>query len=81
MISSSLYASPAIRTMETLERVNISLGTPMRSGRGPRLLGTLESAVDELAHAARLDPQDVRLASYADTHPENGKPWSSKKLR
>jgi xanthine dehydrogenase YagR molybdenum-binding subunit len=81
VISSSLYASPAIRTTETMERVNISLGTPMRApAEGPGSWA-LESAMDELAHAAGLDPLDVRLASYAEIHPENGKPWSSKKLR
>lgn len=41
----------------------------------------LESAVDELAHALRMDPLALRLKNFAETDPENGKPWSSNYLR
>jgi xanthine dehydrogenase YagR molybdenum-binding subunit len=37
--------------------------------------------MDELAHALNMDPLDLRLINYAETDPESGKPWSSKKLR
>jgi xanthine dehydrogenase YagR molybdenum-binding subunit len=80
-ITQSLYASPAIETTETIERINVSLGTPMRApAEGPGSWA-LESAMDELAAAAGLDPLDLRLAAHADVHPGNGKPWSSKKLK
>jgi xanthine dehydrogenase YagR molybdenum-binding subunit len=79
-ISRSLYAAPAIWTSEEIERVNISLGTPMRApAEGPGSWA-LESAMDELAEQAGMDPLDLRIAAHADVHPENGKPWSSKKL-
>jgi xanthine dehydrogenase YagR molybdenum-binding subunit len=41
----------------------------------------LESAMDELAYALKMDPLALRLKNYADHDPENGKPWSSKYLR
>ncbi len=79
--SKSLYACPAIMTRQQLERVNIGLPTAMRAPvEGP---GTwaLESAMDELAIALKMDPLDLRLRNYAETDPHTGKPWSSKKLR
>ncbi|HEY5146797.1 MAG TPA: xanthine dehydrogenase family protein molybdopterin-binding subunit, partial [Polyangiaceae bacterium] len=41
----------------------------------------LESAMDELAYALRLDPLELRLRNYAETAPDDGRPWSSKSLR
>ena len=41
----------------------------------------LESAMDELAYALNMDPIALRLKNYAETDPEEGKPWSSKSLR
>jgi xanthine dehydrogenase YagR molybdenum-binding subunit len=79
--SKSLYASPAIRTRQLLERININVPTPMRAPvEGPGLW-PLESAMDELASALRMDPLDLRLANYAEADPHTGRPWSSKKLR
>jgi xanthine dehydrogenase YagR molybdenum-binding subunit len=78
--SLSLYASAAIQTSEKIERANVALGTPMRApAEGPGSWA-LESAMDELAEAAGIDPLDLRIVSHADVHPTNGKPWSSKKL-
>jgi xanthine dehydrogenase YagR molybdenum-binding subunit len=37
--------------------------------------------MDELARQLNIDPIDLRLKNYADTDPESGKAWSSKKLR
>ena len=79
--SKSLYACPAILTRQKLERVSVNLPTAMRAPvEGP---GTwaLESAMDELAVALKMDPLDLRLRNYAETDPNTGKPWSSKKLR
>lgn len=79
--SKALYATPAIRCSQKVERCNINLPTAMRAPvEGP---GTwaLESAMDELAHRLGVDPLDLRLANYAEVDPAHGKPWSSKKLR
>ncbi|HEX2533110.1 MAG TPA: xanthine dehydrogenase family protein molybdopterin-binding subunit, partial [Chitinophagaceae bacterium] len=41
----------------------------------------LESAMDELAHALKLDPIEFRLRNHADKDPERNLPWSSKHLK
>jgi xanthine dehydrogenase YagR molybdenum-binding subunit len=41
----------------------------------------LESAMDEMAYALNLDPIEFRLRNYAETDPENKKPYSSKFLK
>src|SRR5438552_7420932 len=41
----------------------------------------LESAIDELAVMANLDPIELRLRNYAETDPHQDKPFSSKSLR
>jgi xanthine dehydrogenase YagR molybdenum-binding subunit len=79
--SKTLYACPAIVTTQMLDRVHLNLPTAMRAPvEGP---GTwaLESAMDELAHAVKIDPLDLRLINYAEVDPHSGNPWSSKKLR
>jgi xanthine dehydrogenase YagR molybdenum-binding subunit len=41
----------------------------------------LESALDELAVALKIDPVELRLRNHADDDPESGRPWSSKSLK
>ena len=77
----SFYACDNISTGQQVRRGNMTLPTFMRSpwdGPGSWALG---SAMDELARLTGVDPLDLRLANYAETDPESGKPWSSKKLR
>jgi xanthine dehydrogenase YagR molybdenum-binding subunit len=76
-----LYASPNIETSHRL--VKLDLGTPTYQRAPGEATGTfaLESAMDELAEALRMDPLALRLKNYAEVDPESGKPWSSKSLR
>jgi xanthine dehydrogenase YagR molybdenum-binding subunit len=77
----SFYACDNISTSQRVQRGNMTLPTFMRSpwdGPGSWALG---SAMDELARLLKIDPLDLRLANYAETDPESGRPWSSKKLR
>ncbi|WP_186111183.1 xanthine dehydrogenase family protein molybdopterin-binding subunit [Burkholderia gladioli] len=77
----SFYASDHILATQRLQRGHVVLPTFMRSpwdGPGSWALG---SAMDELARTLNMDPIELRLANYAETDPESGKPWSSKKLR
>ena len=79
--SKSLYAVPALRLRQLVERVSLNVPTPMRAPvEGPGLWA-LESAMNELADAAGLDPLDVRLANFAETSPADGRPWSANGLR
>jgi xanthine dehydrogenase YagR molybdenum-binding subunit len=41
----------------------------------------LECGLDELSYALKIDPIELRLRNYAETDPENGKPYSSKFLK
>src|SRR5580704_13929052 len=80
-VSHSLYASPAIAT--TAEAVRRDTGTPLFMRAPGEASGSiaLESAIDEMAQAADLDPLEFRLRNYAEVEPVSGKPFSSKALR
>jgi xanthine dehydrogenase YagR molybdenum-binding subunit len=76
-----LYACPNVQTRHRL--VKIDVGTPTFQRAPGESTGTfaLESAMDELAIALRIDPLELRLRNYAEKDPEDGRPWSSKSLR
>ena len=79
--SRSFFACDNIVSSNRVRRGNMTLPTFMRSpwdGPGSWALG---SAMDELARSLNIDPLDLRLINYAETDPQSGKPWSSKKLR
>jgi xanthine dehydrogenase YagR molybdenum-binding subunit len=80
-VSRVLYASPAIATTTT--SVRLDTGTPLFMRAPGEASGSiaLESAMDEMALAAGLDPLDLRLRNYAEVEPISGKPFSSKALR
>ncbi len=80
-VAHTLYATPALSTSH--DAVRLDTGTPMfmrGPGEAPGSLA-LESAVDEMAEAAGMDPLTFRLKNYAETEPSSGKPFSSKALR
>jgi xanthine dehydrogenase YagR molybdenum-binding subunit len=80
-ISHTLYASPAISTSH--EAVRVDTGTPLFMRAPGEATGSiaLESAIDEMAQACRMDPLAFRLKNYAEVEPISGKPFSSKALR
>jgi xanthine dehydrogenase YagR molybdenum-binding subunit len=82
VIAPMLYASPNARAQHKLVRVNRGTPTSMRGpGESPGSFA-LESAMDELAYALKLDPIKLRLRNYTDTDPSHhNRPWSSKALR
>jgi xanthine dehydrogenase YagR molybdenum-binding subunit len=67
----------------TYQLVPLDLSTPCWA-RGPgETTGSfaLESAMDELAYALRLDPMALRLKNFADVDPNGERPWSTNYLR
>jgi xanthine dehydrogenase YagR molybdenum-binding subunit len=76
-----LYATPNMRAENLVVELNVSSPTYMRApGESPGTFA-LESAIDELAVALKMDPLQLRLVNYAESDPSDNKPWSSKSLR
>jgi xanthine dehydrogenase YagR molybdenum-binding subunit len=76
-----LYACPNLAVTHRLVPLNASLPTYMRApGEAPGMYA-LESAMDEMAVALKMDPVEFRLRNYAETDPHENKPFASKALR
>ncbi|HEX4817609.1 MAG TPA: xanthine dehydrogenase family protein molybdopterin-binding subunit [Nonomuraea sp.] len=76
----SMYATPALRTAHRLVRLDVATPSWMRApGECPGMYG-LESAMDELAYAAGLDPVELRVRNEPVTEPDSGLPFSSRNL-
>ncbi len=76
-----LYQSPNNSTSQRLVRSNIGQSSYMRAPGEATGTYALEVAMDEMAYALKMDPVAFRLKNYAETDPEEKKPWSSKSLR
>jgi xanthine dehydrogenase YagR molybdenum-binding subunit len=79
--ASTAYASPNLAAHDRHVRLNIPAPAHMRAPGGAEANFALESAIDELAAELEMDPLDLRLRNFADTHPPSGLPWSSNHLR
>ncbi len=79
-VSGMMYACPNVSTSQQVVRLNVGPPTFMRApGEAPGTFA-LESGLDELAYALKMDPVELRRINHADKDPEHGKPWSSKSL-
>ena len=75
-----MYATPAMRTAHRLVRLNVPPPSWMRApGETPGMYA-LESAMDELACAAGLDPVELRIRNEPAAEPDSGLPFSSRNL-
>ncbi len=80
-ITRMMYACPNLQTSQQIVRLNKGTPTFMRApGETPGSFA-LESALDELAYAVKIDPIELRLRNYADIDPSNNLPWSSNSLK
>jgi xanthine dehydrogenase YagR molybdenum-binding subunit len=78
--SAVLYASPNIEIDHQVYKLDLNGPTFMRApGESPGIYA-LESAMDELAVALKMDPVQLRLANMTDKHPMSGLPYSSRNL-
>jgi len=76
-----LYSSEACETSHKLVDMNLGVATFTRAPGEATGTAALETAMDELAIALKMDPVQLRLANYAETDLGSDKPWSSKHLR
>ena len=72
---------PNVAVTHRLVAVNAGLPTYMRAPGEASGNFALESAIDELAVALKLDPLEFRLRNYAEQDPHENKPFASKALR
>jgi xanthine dehydrogenase YagR molybdenum-binding subunit len=80
VVSRVMYAAPALRTSHRVVRLDVPTPAWMRApGECPGMFA-LESAMDELAVAAGLDPIELRVINEPRTEPESGLPFSSRNL-
>jgi xanthine dehydrogenase YagR molybdenum-binding subunit len=76
----TLYACPNYDTPYKLAKIDLPTPTWMRAPGAVSGAFALESAIDELAYALKIDPLELRIINYAEKDPETGKPFSSKAL-
>jgi xanthine dehydrogenase YagR molybdenum-binding subunit len=75
-----MYAAPNRRTTHRLARLDVPANSLMRApGECPGMFA-LESAMDELAIACKLDPIELRIRNEPAVDPETGHPFSSRNL-
>jgi xanthine dehydrogenase YagR molybdenum-binding subunit len=76
-----LYKSPNTKFEHKLVRLDVSTPSDMRAPGAATGVYALESAMDELAVALKLDPVELRLRSYSDRDQNEDVPYTSKQLR
>ena len=76
----TLYECPNYDTPYKLAKTDLPTPTWMRAPGAVSGAFALESAIDEIAYALKIDPLEFRILNYAEKDPETGKPFSSKAL-
>ena len=80
VVTRMLYASPNRRTTHRLARLDVPTPSWMRApGECPGMYA-LESAMDELAIAAGIDPIELRIRNDPEIDPESGNRFSTRNL-
>ena len=78
--SRMLYECANISTTHKVVGIDAPTPTFMRAPGEASGTFAIESAIDELAFMAKIDPLEFRIRNYASSDPQ-GKPFSSKSLR
>ena len=79
--SGLLYQCENVKLEYDLVKLNTFTPTDMRAPGAATGIPVLESAMDELAYALKMDPLALRLKNYAEKDQNGKKPFSSKALR
>lgn len=80
-VSGLLYKVPNVRVTSGVARRNQGVPTSMRGPGAVPGLFALESALDELAVALKMDPVQLRLLNDTLVDPSNNKKFSSRHLK
>jgi xanthine dehydrogenase YagR molybdenum-binding subunit len=73
-----LYSTPNLQVTSALVKRNVGAPTPMRGPGAVPGLFAIESAMDELALALKMDPVELRVRNDTLKDESNGKPFSSR---
>jgi xanthine dehydrogenase YagR molybdenum-binding subunit len=76
-----LYKSANAKYVHRLVRLDVPTSSDMRAPGAATGVYALESAMDELAIALKLDPMELRLRCYSDKDQNTDVPYTSKQLR
>jgi xanthine dehydrogenase YagR molybdenum-binding subunit len=79
--SRQLYACPNSALSYKIAKLDLYTPCDMRAPGGVVGVYAIECAMDELAHAAKLDPLELRLINYSDKDQSEDTPYTSKELR
>jgi xanthine dehydrogenase YagR molybdenum-binding subunit len=79
--SALLYKSANAKYVHRLARLDVPTSSDMRAPGAATGVYALESAMDELAVALKLDPVELRLRCYSDRDQNEDVPYTSKQLR
>ncbi|KOV99024.1 MULTISPECIES: xanthine dehydrogenase family protein molybdopterin-binding subunit [unclassified Streptomyces] len=78
VVSRVMYAAPNLRSAHHVVPLDVPSPSWMRApGESPGMYA-LESAMDELADALRVDPVELRARNEPEREPGSGKPFSSR---
>jgi xanthine dehydrogenase YagR molybdenum-binding subunit len=75
-----LYSCPNVVTSHRIVRVDVPTPTFTRAPGEASGTYAIESAMDELAYAAKIDPLQLRIVNHATQDEDEKKPFSSKSL-
>ena len=76
-----LYKCPNTKFVHKIARLDLPTSSDMRAPGATTGVYALESAMDELAVALKLDPMELRLRCYSDRDQNGDLPYTSKQLR
>jgi xanthine dehydrogenase YagR molybdenum-binding subunit len=79
--SGLLYKSAHAKYEHKLAKLDLATSCDMRAPSAASAVFALESAIDELAVALKLDPLELRLRCYSERDQHENRPYRSKALR
>lgn len=77
----SMYNCPNMETTYKLVQLDVSTPCPARGPGETSGSFAMESAMDELSYALKMDPLELRLKNFAEFDQNNNLPWSSNYLK